>query len=242
VLPATKLWLLSTTVFIAIHAHASDLQRSLFGPSVAELRPKAEAGDPIAQGKLGEAYRWHSDKTNALYWLRKAARQGNAEAQFNLGSMFSGAERLKWHLLAANQNYADAQFWVASFLDGTGKKEDRIEAYKWRLVYDKQRGFQRPALDALALKMPQADILEAEKRAAAFVPAKPIRIEPELKLQSIIGTQTHRLAMINGHTFATGEQATLKIDDETVSAKCVEISDRTAVVDVNGTRRTLSLQ
>jgi len=239
--PATKLWLLLTTILIAFSSQADELQRSLFGPSIAELRPKAEAGDPEAQNKLGSAYAWHQDKTNALYWLRKAARQGNADAQFNLGSLFSGAERLKWYFLAANQNHADAQLRLARHFESSGKKEDRIEAYKWWLLVDKQRGFQRPWMDALALKMSQADIIEAQKRAAAFVPTKPCRIEPELKLQSIIGTGSNRLALINGHTFKVGEQAQLKMDDDMVSAKCLDVADRSAVIEINGTQRILSL-
>ncbi|MDB6056223.1 MAG: hypothetical protein JWO95_67, partial [Verrucomicrobiales bacterium] len=73
------------------------------------------------------------------------------------------------------------------------------------------------------------------------VPAKPTPVEPELKLQSILGAGNNRLALINGHTFKAGEQAQLKIDDDIVSAKCLEVATRSAVIEINGTQRTLSL-
>ena len=51
-------------------------------------------------------------------WYRKAAEQGSAEAQNNLGLMFvlgrgvpqNDAEAVKWYCKAAEQGYAAAQF------------------------------------------------------------------------------------------------------------------------------------
>jgi hypothetical protein len=53
--PATKLWLLLTTVFISFSIQAQDLSRALFGAPISELRSKAEAGDQEAQCKLAAA-------------------------------------------------------------------------------------------------------------------------------------------------------------------------------------------
>src|SRR5690349_21281047 len=105
-----KRWLQVSAFLLTLSVQAQDLQRSLFGPSIAELRPIAEAGDAVAQYKLGAAYDGHFDRTNALIWYRRAARQGYAEAQYSLGTLVKGsAETLKWTTLAANQNHLFAQ-------------------------------------------------------------------------------------------------------------------------------------
>jgi TPR repeat protein len=55
--------------------------------------------------------------SNAAKWYRKAAEQGDADAQFNLGDMSNTGEGVtkdrsearKWYRKAANQGQADAQ-------------------------------------------------------------------------------------------------------------------------------------
>ena len=57
------------------------------------------------------------DDAEALKWWRKAAEQGDAKAQFNLGVMYDKgqgvmrnyAEAAKWYRKAAEQGDADAQ-------------------------------------------------------------------------------------------------------------------------------------
>ncbi|MEI7995657.1 MAG: tetratricopeptide repeat protein [Methylococcaceae bacterium] len=74
--------------------------------------------------------------------MRIAAEQGNAEAQFKLGSMYEGVtedyvEAVKWYRLAAEQGHAKAQFKLGSMYRGSiyrkGKvvKQDYAEAVKW---------------------------------------------------------------------------------------------------------------
>ena len=51
---------------------------------------KAKQGDPDAQFALGERYFYRNrdvsqDDEQAVYWYRKAAEQGHANAQFALG-------------------------------------------------------------------------------------------------------------------------------------------------------------
>ena len=58
------------------------------------------------------------NKAKAVKWYRRAAEQGNVDAQLNLGDIYARgdgvpgnlAEAVKWFRLAAEQGHADAQF------------------------------------------------------------------------------------------------------------------------------------
>ncbi|WP_432760534.1 tetratricopeptide repeat protein [Neisseria lactamica] len=58
------------------------------------------------------------DDEQAAQWFRKAAEQGNAKAQFNLGLMYANgqgvrqddAQAVQWFRKAAEQGFADAQY------------------------------------------------------------------------------------------------------------------------------------
>lgn len=58
-----------------------------------ELLPLAEAGDSAAQYELGKSYCCMGlgfDTQTATEWLCKAARQGNADAMYELGRIYEG--------------------------------------------------------------------------------------------------------------------------------------------------------
>lgn len=58
-----------------------------------ELQPLAEAGDSAAQYELGKSYCCMGvgfDTQTATEWLCKAARQGNADAMYELGRIYQG--------------------------------------------------------------------------------------------------------------------------------------------------------
>ena len=62
--------------------------------SVPRLKAEAERGDAVAQGALAECYYYDGncegisqDYAKAREWYEKAAEQGNAQAQLNLGAM-----------------------------------------------------------------------------------------------------------------------------------------------------------
>ena len=57
-------------------------------PKLALIREKAEAGAAKSQTKLGDYYFSVSDFTNATAWYRKAADQGEVEAQLSLASCY----------------------------------------------------------------------------------------------------------------------------------------------------------
>lgn len=102
--------------------------------------------DPNKQVFLGNMYYFGDgisvgqdyDKAFELY--EKAAQQGNAEAQHNLGAMYYSGESVhqdyikarQWLEKAANQNYADAQFSLGViYQDGEGVRQDMTIAKEW---------------------------------------------------------------------------------------------------------------
>jgi len=116
--------------------------------SLADLRSRAEAGDPEAQWRLGNIYVFgqgvDQDDSEAEKWYRKAAEQGDGIAQYCLGVMYANgwgvtkdnSEAEKWYkkalpLLreAAKQGNADAQFYLGVMYEcGRGVTRDVNEA------------------------------------------------------------------------------------------------------------------
>lgn len=172
-------------IFVAICACAEPAAATL-----AELKIAADAGDPIAQDEI--ALR---DPANAEMWYRKAAEQGCAHSEGQLGHRLllrSGMaiglkpaaqeamqeDALKWIILAANQGDKQGQADLAQvYLNGKLVKQDFMEAYKWgelcskRISFDLSADMQGcSARDAAILKMNADQIAEARKRVAAFIP------------------------------------------------------------------------
>jgi TPR repeat protein len=64
----------------------------------------------------------------AVKWYRKAAEQGEASAQNNLGSLYV----MNWYRKAAEQGYMQAQHNLGGmYLRGHGMAQDHGEAAKW---------------------------------------------------------------------------------------------------------------
>ncbi|PYP92172.1 MAG: hypothetical protein DMG65_05070 [Candidatus Angelobacter sp. Gp1-AA117] len=83
------------------------------------------------------------DYQSAFEWCRKAAEQGNAEAQNALGVMYSlgrgvaqsKEEAFLWYKKAAKQNIAKADYNVAiSYYNGDGVGSDLATAYAWMML------------------------------------------------------------------------------------------------------------
>ena len=163
-------------------------------PPLAQIKIAAEAGDPIAQDKLAEAFQSRFDTKQAEVWYRKASEQGYAHAQGKLGNLLlnrsrmslnnspaervaTGADAMKWIALAANQGDKRGQADLADiYLEGKLVKQDLVEAYKWGelaahgSMIDTAAIAGRSCRDAAILKMNSDQIAEARKRVAAFVP------------------------------------------------------------------------
>ena len=80
------------------------------------------------------------DYKQAVEWFRKAAAQGNADAQYNLGVMYSNGQGVKqdykkaveWFRKAAAQGNADAQYNLGvMYSNGQGGPHDFAEVLQW---------------------------------------------------------------------------------------------------------------
>jgi hypothetical protein len=79
----------------------------------------------------------------AVRWVRLAAEQGDADAQFRLGGMYeygegfpeNVAEAVKWYRLAAEQGHLDGQLKLGiMYAFGEGVPKDAVQAFKWNLL------------------------------------------------------------------------------------------------------------
>ena len=94
-----------------------------------------------------EGYGTAVDHVEAVKWVRKAAEQGFARAQHDLGLMYEfgrGVERsyekaVEWVLKAAEQGYADAQYHLGFMYEwGDGVEQSDVKAAEWFLKAAKQ--------------------------------------------------------------------------------------------------------
>lgn len=155
-----------------------------------------EAGDESAGASLGHIGRnWRIfTRTNMnpiIYELvEKAAKRGNATAQYSLGVMnyplgdftFDGSkgnlrEALSWYRRAAEQGDFDSQVALGiAYEDGVGVPQDYIEAHKWynlavsRSKYADLRTTYIQRRDALVVKMTPAQVAEAQRLAREWKP------------------------------------------------------------------------
>jgi TPR repeat protein len=116
----------------------------LLTPSAArELLEAAEAGDTLAQFKIGLAYYYgYAVETMpevAARWFRRAAELDCVAAQYMLGVQLRDgngvdtdtAEAVHWLKAAADRGYPDAQYEYGLMLfDGIGVAQDYAEAYE----------------------------------------------------------------------------------------------------------------
>ncbi len=97
-------------------------------------------GEAEAENNLGAALDEKQNYVEAVNWFRKAAEQGNADAQSNLGLMYhkghgvetDDTEAARWFQKAAEQGDDTAQFYLGLLYDdGKGVPQDYAEALKW---------------------------------------------------------------------------------------------------------------
>lgn len=101
----------------------------------------ANAGYPEAQNALGTLFEdGHAVARNfqlAGLWYRKAAVQGDVQAQFNLAYLYDARlgeyrKAVKWYRKAAAANFPNAQCNLGvMYQKGLGVKRDYRQAYKW---------------------------------------------------------------------------------------------------------------
>ena len=105
-----------------------------------QLELRARKGDAIAQLFLGMKHRNVGNDSEAVTWYRKAAKQGEATAQNNLGVMYERGEgvvqdnqqAVTWYRKAAKQGYPKAQYNIGRiYAKGIGVVPNDEEAVKW---------------------------------------------------------------------------------------------------------------
>lgn len=111
------------------------------------LIKKAESGDVHAQNELGMAY-YHGErglqdnKEKAFYWFMKAAKQGSALAQYNVGNYYhfgkgvpqNYEEAFKWYKKAARKEHNGAIYNLGvMYHEGLWMKKNSRVAFRYFL-------------------------------------------------------------------------------------------------------------
>ena len=135
--------------------------------------------------ELGEGV--PQDYAEAVRWYRKAAEQGYAEAQNNLGLMYdmaqgvpqNYAEAVKWYRKAAEQGNDIGQYNLGfMYANGQGVPQDYVQAHMWfnlaasRSEPGSDRDMAVKNRDIIAAKMTPAQIAEAQRLAREWKPKK----------------------------------------------------------------------
>ncbi len=120
---AVKLATIATIIFLTgcVGAAMSASTLAVKSGPRQELQPLAESGDSAAQYELGKSYCCMGvgfDTQTATEWLCKAARQGNADAMYELGRIYQGD---------VSRTMAPGQ----KLMQAMNAKESRPHAYLW---------------------------------------------------------------------------------------------------------------
>ena len=116
-----------------------DLLRML-GKKRSESPGKISQEDAVKCSRRGDDAYDKKDYEEAVKWYRKAAEQGHAAAQYNLGVCYRNgigistdeSEAVKWYRKAAEQGHAAAQYKLGvCYRNGRGVPTDESEAVKW---------------------------------------------------------------------------------------------------------------
>jgi hypothetical protein len=116
-------------------------------------------------------------------WYRKAADQGNANAQYNLGVAYDNgegvlkdeAEAVRWYRKAAEQGNSLAQYNLAgAYINGEGVPKNEAEAYFWlnlgAAALDEKA---RSARDQIGEKLTREKRLEVQERCRKWTETHP---------------------------------------------------------------------
>src|SRR5439155_801159 len=148
--PRKVLLIATAALLLGTAAHAGS-QTTL--PPLAELIPKGNQGNAVAQFALGVKYYYGEgapqDYAEAMKWYRKAADQGDTRAEFMVGF---------------------------SYIRGKGVPTDFVQAHMWLSLVAASDGENQQVAaqqrDALATMMSRAQIAEAERLTREWKPNK----------------------------------------------------------------------
>ena len=154
------------------------LMAALMVPAAAAAQSSQSPGDDSRRGVP-------QDRAQAAAWYRKAAEQGDAQAQFNLGLMYRYGPGYSPNLERWVKAFDPAPGYArptaqgnpaAKYNASSGIPKDYIEAHKWmslaaaRATGDNQKRF-ADERDSLAKVMTPEQIAEAQKRASEWTAA-----------------------------------------------------------------------
>jgi len=144
--------------------------------------------DATGQYRLGLIYERSKslqDYQQAAAWYQKASEQGVADAQLNLGLLYSSgkgvpadpAKAVQQFQMAANQRNGQAQYHLAdSFATGAGVPVDPVRAYEWMTIANTTLDGKGPTsslaserLKDLERQMSPADLTRAKRDAADWL-------------------------------------------------------------------------
>lgn len=187
-LPATTLRVALLGLALAIPvqpAMADDMDKANeafeqadYATAAGYLRPLAEAGDVLAQMRLGVLHHdglgVNQDDVEAARWWRKAADQGYADAEYAVGLCYDHgrgvprdqAEAARWYEKAATQGHLEAQATLGSlYAFGEGVSQDLVVAWLWlSLAAGQGNDTARETLAAVSADMTADQLAEARKR------------------------------------------------------------------------------
>jgi hypothetical protein len=151
--------------------------------AVRYLSRAAEAGQPVAQFRLGTLYEHAqgvtADPLKAAHWYELSAKQGNRKAMHNLAVFYANgalgkkdlAQAGVWFAKAAALGLTDSQFNLAFLHErGYGVRQSLVEAYKWYAIAavagDKEA---KARVNVLATQLSAAEKTGAETAAKNFL-------------------------------------------------------------------------
>lgn len=156
----------------------------------------AERGDADAQLRLALHHHANQDAVQAALWFRKAADQGNAVAQYNVGALYTAenghrndARAAQWYRKAADQGLAAAQSELALFhVNGWGVPKDTVAGYA--------------LLSCAAAAVPEAPnrdvVLKNRETLSGYMSAQQIgaaeALAAEMKADRVLAALDHHLA------------------------------------------------
>ncbi|MPX00965.1 tetratricopeptide repeat protein [Moraxella catarrhalis] len=100
----TKFTALAMGVLLSVSAMAADMATA----DMATLTHQAQSGDAVAQFDLAREYYQQGNHAKAFEWFTKAAHQGDAAAQSNLGVMYDKGHGVRQNKSTAKRYYSQA--------------------------------------------------------------------------------------------------------------------------------------
>ena len=148
------------------------------------LKKAADAGQPVAQYRLGTMYERGQGVTAsgalAAKWYLAAANQGNRKAMHNLAVAYAEGsagrkdteEAARWFTKAAQLGLPDSEFNLAVLYErGDGVPQSLIDSYKWYSIAAAQGDAESKArLSVLKTQLSASDRDAAERAAQTFQP------------------------------------------------------------------------